>query len=159
MACQEGAQYQSRSAVTVFHPANDFAMALGFRGITWLPAAAGALTMLAAVWRDRQLPVGTQQPGGVAGGECPPAVVGMLIGLVDGCQLGLYCVGRGPALVAAVEQAPGAERRDGGGHLVRKWRAGDVEPQPSQLAGHSAVRVIVADKHSAEELHPIGEQR
>jgi hypothetical protein len=36
---------------------------------------------------------------------------------------------------------------------------GDVEPQPSQLAGHSAVRVIVADKHSAEELHLIGEQQ
>jgi len=42
---------------------------------------------------------------------------------------------------------------------MRKWRASDVEPQPSQLTGHGAVWVIFADKHSAEKLHSIGEQR
>ena len=50
------------------------------------------------------------------------------------------------------------KRRDGGGHLMREWRAGDVEPQPSQLAGQRTVRIIVADKDGTEQLHPVGQQ-
>ena len=33
------------------------------------------------------------------------------------------------------------------------------EEHTSELTGHCGVRDIFATKHSAEELHPIGEQR
>jgi hypothetical protein len=68
-------------------------------------------------------------------------------------------MGRRPAVVAAVEQPPSAERRDRGGHLMWEGCAGDVEPQPSQLAGHCALRIVIAEKHGTEQLHPLGEQR